>query len=92
MFGVPLDEMTPDVRRQAKAINFGVIYGITVGIVIYMYRAPGMLQLWRTGNLLDTPCCLGIALPTLIYKYPILTHCAPYLYFRYSTELHRYRS
>ncbi|MGC0223940.1 DNA polymerase I [Pseudooceanicola nitratireducens] len=29
MFGVPLDEMTPDVRRQAKAINFGVIYGIS---------------------------------------------------------------
>lgn len=29
MFGVPLDEMTPDIRRQAKAINFGVIYGIS---------------------------------------------------------------
>ncbi len=29
MFGVPLEEMTPDIRRQAKAINFGVIYGIS---------------------------------------------------------------
>jgi DNA polymerase-1 len=29
MFGVPLADMTPDVRRQAKAINFGVIYGIS---------------------------------------------------------------
>jgi DNA polymerase I len=29
MFNVPLDQMTPDVRRQAKAINFGVIYGIS---------------------------------------------------------------
>ena len=29
MFDVPLAEMTPDIRRQAKAINFGVIYGIS---------------------------------------------------------------
>jgi DNA polymerase-1 len=29
MFGVPLAQMTPEVRRRAKAINFGVIYGIS---------------------------------------------------------------
>ena len=29
MFDVPLDEMTSDIRSQAKAINFGVIYGIS---------------------------------------------------------------
>ncbi len=29
MFDVPLDKMTPEVRRRAKAINFGVIYGIS---------------------------------------------------------------
>ena len=29
MFGVPLAAMTPDVRRRAKTINFGIIYGIS---------------------------------------------------------------
>lgn len=29
MFGVPVEGMPPDVRRRAKAINFGIIYGIS---------------------------------------------------------------
>ncbi len=28
MFGVPLDKVTPDQRRGAKTINFGILYGM----------------------------------------------------------------
>ncbi|QTN34480.1 DNA polymerase I [Cognatishimia activa] len=40
MFDVPLDQMTPDVRRQAKAINFGVIYGISAFGLARNLRIP----------------------------------------------------
>ena len=29
VFDVSLDNVTPDLRRNAKAINFGLIYGIS---------------------------------------------------------------
>ncbi len=29
MFDTPIKNMTPDIRRRAKAINFGIIYGIS---------------------------------------------------------------
>jgi len=29
MFGVPVKNMPPEVRRRAKAINFGIVYGIS---------------------------------------------------------------
>src|SRR5262249_50247136 len=29
MFGVPIDNMPAEVRRRAKAINFGIIYGLS---------------------------------------------------------------
>ena len=29
VFGVPLEEVSGEIRRQAKAVNFGIIYGIS---------------------------------------------------------------
>lgn len=29
VFGIPLDEVTPELRRHAKAVNFGIVYGIS---------------------------------------------------------------
>lgn len=60
VFGVPLDEVTSDQRRSAKAINFGLIYGMSafglarqLGIArgeaqrymdLYFERYPGVLR------------------------------------------------
>ncbi|MET4877443.1 DNA polymerase I [Morganella morganii] len=60
VFGMPLDEVTADQRRSAKAINFGLIYGMSafglarqLGIPrgeaqrymdLYFERYPGVLE------------------------------------------------
>lgn len=45
VFGVPIEMVTADMRRQAKAVNFGIIYGISdfglsedLGIPVYKAR------------------------------------------------------
>ncbi|MGG7565879.1 DNA polymerase I [Rhodovulum sp. DZ06] len=40
VFGVPIEGMDPMVRRQAKAINFGVIYGISAFGLAANLRIP----------------------------------------------------
>ncbi len=40
MFNVPLEGMDPMIRRQAKAINFGVIYGISAFGLANNLRIP----------------------------------------------------
>jgi DNA polymerase-1 len=45
VFGVPLDQMTPEIRRKAKAINFGIIYGISgFGLGRQLGIGPGEAQ------------------------------------------------
>jgi DNA polymerase-1 len=42
MFGVPMEGMDPMTRRRAKAINFGIIYGISsFGLARQLNIAPG---------------------------------------------------
>ena len=47
VFGVPLDQMDGDTRRNAKAINFGIIYGISgFGLARQLGTTPSEAQVY----------------------------------------------
>lgn len=52
VFGVPLDQVTPDLRRSAKAVNFGIIYGISGwGLAKQLGVSPGEANQFITAYL-----------------------------------------
>lgn len=52
VFGVPLDKVTPDLRRSAKAVNFGIIYGISGwGLAKQLGVSPGEANQFITAYL-----------------------------------------
>ncbi|MCX5909711.1 MAG: DNA polymerase, partial [Deltaproteobacteria bacterium] len=49
IFHVPLDQVNPEMRRQAKVINFGIIYGISAfGLSKELGADPGVAQAYIT--------------------------------------------
>ncbi len=42
VFGVPMADVTPELRRRAKAVNFGIIYGLSAhGLAKQLHIAQG---------------------------------------------------
>ena len=37
VFDVPLDEVTSTMRTHAKAVNFGIVYGIGFGVMLLLF-------------------------------------------------------
>ena len=33
VYDVPLDQVTPQMRSSAKAVNFGIVYGISASVI-----------------------------------------------------------
>jgi DNA polymerase I len=49
VFNVPLDEVTPEMRYQAKAVNFGILYGqqaygLSQGLSIHYKEAADLIE------------------------------------------------
>lgn len=53
VFGIPMEEVTPELRRKAKAVNFGIVYGmsdygLSKGLHIPLEEATGYIQSYFT--------------------------------------------
>lgn len=49
VFGIPVDEVTPELRSRAKAVNFGIVYGqqaygLSQSLHIPFYEAQGLID------------------------------------------------
>ncbi len=50
VYGAPLDEVTPDMRRRAKTANFAVIYGVSA----YGLSQQSDMNVTESGQFIDT--------------------------------------
>ena len=50
MFGVPEDEVTDEQRRQAKATNFGALYGSTPNGLVNYFQTQGVTISLKEGT------------------------------------------
>jgi DNA polymerase-1 len=56
VFGIPLEAITPELRQRAKAINFGIIYGISAfGLARQIKESRGQAQAYMNAYFLQYP-------------------------------------
>jgi leader peptidase (prepilin peptidase)/N-methyltransferase len=76
VLGIPIEEVTKEQRSAAKAVNFGIVYGISVDTVLICLAASALIAIsvidYRTmaipAGLNYTICILGIIRMAVDYK------------------------